>query len=260
MNFNLSLFNSISVRILNTDNWLCESSVLGTYPRGTVERVTPARHLAAISISPCAPRGAKPNRIHRSVPLTTQTTKLTTEPHHRAKNTRETSTNVCPSPCSDVGYTENGRNKRRYRLATITGVELVKRLETRVGGNVKVSEWPIQCTVASGQTGPRSLAVFIWHARHSRADEPAWNRKNRETEGTRSNERVGHGNVAEKKRGGNVAGTLKSVISAGARLSNRGLSWSLRVIDSSGQERDTIEGREVLVSAQIKATAAKFLR
>ena len=63
---------------------------------------------------------------------------------------------------------QNGRNKRRYRLATITGGELVKRLETCVGGNVKVSEWPIQCAVASGQTGPRSLAVFIWHARHSR--------------------------------------------------------------------------------------------
>lgn len=43
--------------------------------------------------------------------------------------------------------------------------DLVKCLETYVGGNVKVSEWPIQCTVASGRTGPRSLVVFIWHTR-----------------------------------------------------------------------------------------------
>ena len=81
---------------------------------------------------------------------------------------------------------ENGRNKRRYRLAAITGGELVKRLETCVGGNVKVSEWPIQCAVASGQTGPRSLAVFIWHARHSRAERDetgyATTRNNGETD------------------------------------------------------------------------------
>lgn len=37
-----------------------------------------------------------------------------------------------------------------------------------MGGNVKVSEWPIQCTVASGRTGPQSLVVFIWHIRRGR--------------------------------------------------------------------------------------------
>lgn len=41
--------------------------------------------------------------------------------------------------------------------------DLVKCLETYVGGNVKVSEWPIQCTVASGrETGPRDLSLCLF--------------------------------------------------------------------------------------------------
>lgn len=40
--------------------------------------------------------------------------------------------------------------------------DLVKCLETYVGGNVKVSEWPIQCTVASGRTGPHDLSLYLF--------------------------------------------------------------------------------------------------
>lgn len=41
--------------------------------------------------------------------------------------------------------------------------DLVKCLETYVGGNVKVSEWPIQCTVASDrETGPRDLSLYLF--------------------------------------------------------------------------------------------------
>lgn len=41
--------------------------------------------------------------------------------------------------------------------------DLVKCLETYVGGNVKVSEWPIQCTVASGrETGPLDLSLCLF--------------------------------------------------------------------------------------------------
>lgn len=115
--------------------------------------------------------------------------------HQRVKNIRvfrQTACTVCTYFACGVALSENEWNKRRYRLATITGGELVKRLETCVGGNVKVSEWSIQCTVASGQTGPRSLAVFIWYARYPRGDETAmwrpeeterpWTTRKRDTE------------------------------------------------------------------------------
>lgn len=43
-----------------------------------------------------------------------------------------------------------------------------------MGGNVKVSEWPIQCTVASGWTGPRFLVVFIWHTSRGKGGIEKW--------------------------------------------------------------------------------------
>lgn len=48
-------------------------------------------------------------------------------------------------------------------MARARGHDLVKCLETYVGGNVKVSEWSIQCTVASGrETGPRDLSLYLF--------------------------------------------------------------------------------------------------
>lgn len=83
----------------------------------------------------------------------------------------------CPSPGRSTRLFKNRRNKRRYRRATITSSELVKRLESCVGGNVKVSEWPIQCTVASGQTGPRCVYFARSLFSRERADRSTWNRK-----------------------------------------------------------------------------------
>ena len=179
---------------------------------------------------------------------------------------------------------QNGRNKRRYRLATITGGELVKRLETCVGGNVKVSEWPIQCAVASGQTGPRSLAVFIWHARHSRGGRDERERetgyattrdtteKHRQTETgeTANDKKTRRGNsIYRGKTDGNVQATAerkkereRARMNVRTRLSRTEGQKFLRFGVLSirpDREKDAVEGQEVPVSARIKETAAKFL-
>lgn len=66
--------------------------------------------------------------------------------------------------------------RKRILVTSATIAELVKRLEARVGGNVKVGEWPIEWAAASGQTGLSlclSLAVlaaatFLWKTEETR--------------------------------------------------------------------------------------------
>lgn len=121
--------------------------------------------------------------------------------------------------------------RKRILVTSATIAELVKRLEARVGGNVKVGEWPIEWAAASGQTGLSlclSLAVlaaatFLW--------------KTEETRILSERERVSlliDTETREKAVGG---------WSANYRSSRR-FVWTL--------------SKEVLVSARVKGKAAKL--
>lgn len=96
-----------------------------------------------------------------------------------------------------------------------------------MGGNVKVSEWPIQCTAASGQTGPRDLCLFGTLAILAAASS---SRKHEET--PRTAERVSpqrHGNSCSwktcrwmKVRAEIIGGSRPRFVSTGKRDSIEG--------------------------------------
>lgn len=123
-----------------------------------------------------------------------------------------------------------------------------------MGGNVKVSEWPIQCAAASGQTGPRdlSLCLFGTLAILAAASSSRKQRKRRNTEPETDRDREIESLLRE------TPGVPEKPVGRMGRVEVRAqIIAKRRLVDSSRQERGTLS-KEVLVSARVKEKAAKF--